>query len=187
MNYSYDRVLSNTLSKPLNLSKINCGFVDNQERKDQSVVEAKEKILMNLIQQSGDGEYYQIYQSLLKIYQSGSTQERIDKHGESWGNLHFCKSKTIEWFCRYAKVGLIHHLLEDLEVLNQARDKINSWCNQKLTLDGQCPSPMCKHDPNTYKCRRKRSYYSNIKHDTSKDIRKQLYPNETERKKLHRL
>ena len=187
MKYSYDRVLSNSLSKPLNLSKINCGFSNNQERKDKSFVEAKEKRLIHLIQQSGDNGYYKIYQSLLKRYQSETTQERINKHGDSWGDLHFCKSKAIEWFCRYVKVGLIHHLLEDQEVLNQARDKINNWCKQKQTLDRQCPSPMCMEDTNTYQCRRKRTYYSNINDDTSAEIRKQLYPNEKERTQLHKL
>ena len=101
--------------------------------------------------------------------------------------LDFCKSKTIEWFCRYAKVGLIHHLLEDLLVLNQARNKINDWCKQKHKLERLCPSPICKPDQKTGKCIRNRSYYSNIKDDTSKELRKQLYPDPTEREKVKNL
>lgn len=188
MNYSYDRVSSNNLSKPLNLSNFNCGFSTNEDRKNKSLVASKEKKLMNLIQQSSDSIYYKtIYQNLLTRYQVGSTQERMDMHGESWGNLDFCKSKTIEWFCRYAKVGLIHHLLEDLLVLNKAREEINKWCKNQQTLKRQCPSPMCKPDQNTGKCRRKRTYYSNIKDDASKELRKQLYPDPTERAKVKNL
>lgn len=187
INYSYDRVLSNNVSKPLNLSNFNCEFSNNKDRKNKSLVETKENQLMKLILQTGDSDYYKtIYNSLLKRYQDGSNQERMDIHGESWGNLDFCKSKTIEWFCRYAKAGLIHHLLEDLIALNKARDEINNWCKRQQTLKGQCPSPWCK-TKKTGKCRRKRSYYSNIKDDTSKELRNQLYPVSTEREKVKHL